>query len=82
MALPIIKYCPGTLAPSNAYSRTALKRLFDGRKVNHILPYEASTNNAIIEEAAKWSKRKEALLQSSHVQKAKDQLEQYGNSSV
>ncbi|MEM6379399.1 MAG: HipA domain-containing protein [Bacteroidota bacterium] len=41
MALPIIKYCPGTLTPTEgSYSRTALKRLFDGRKVNHVLPYE------------------------------------------
>lgn len=40
MALPIIKYCPGTLAPSDTYSRTALKRLFDGRKVKPILSYD------------------------------------------
>lgn len=28
------------MAPADTYSRTALKRLFDGRKVNHILAYD------------------------------------------
>ena len=46
MSLPIIKYCPGTLASSyNTYSRTCLRRMFDGRKVNHLLPYESPTSN-------------------------------------
>ena len=32
--------CPGTLAPGfNGYSRTCLKRVFDGNKVSHVLPY-------------------------------------------
>jgi serine/threonine-protein kinase HipA len=40
MSLPSITYCPGTLAEGQeTYSRTALKRMFDGKKVNHILPY-------------------------------------------
>jgi len=35
-----IKYCPGTLAEGHkTYSRTCLQRMFDGRKVSHILPY-------------------------------------------
>jgi serine/threonine-protein kinase HipA len=42
MTLPSIQYCPGTLAEGyDAYSRTALKRVFDGKKVSHILPYLA-----------------------------------------
>jgi serine/threonine-protein kinase HipA len=37
-----IKYCPGTLAEGfNTYSRTALKRVFQGKKVNHVLPYDS-----------------------------------------
>lgn len=42
MTLPIIKYCPSTLAEGHSsYSRTALKHLFNGKKVSHILPYAA-----------------------------------------
>jgi serine/threonine-protein kinase HipA len=42
MTLPIIKYCPGTLAEGyDTFSRTALKRVFDGKKVSHVLPYLA-----------------------------------------
>lgn len=40
MTFPSIKYCPGTLAAGyDSYSRACLKRLFDGRKVSHVLPY-------------------------------------------
>lgn len=46
MSLPIIEYCPGTLATGyNTYSRTCLRRMFDGRKVNHLLPYESPASN-------------------------------------
>lgn len=46
MTVPIIQYCPGTLAEGyDTYSRTALKRLFDGKKVSHILPYLAPFTN-------------------------------------
>jgi len=42
MSLPDIKYCPGTLAEGfDTYSRTCLNRVFYGKKVNHILPYNA-----------------------------------------
>ena len=42
MSIPAIKYCPGTLAEGNeTYSRTSLKRMFNGAKVRHILPYDA-----------------------------------------
>jgi len=38
----IIKNCPGTLAEGfTTYSPTCLKRVFDGRKVSHVLPYNA-----------------------------------------
>ena len=35
-----LKYCPGTLADGfNTYSKTCLKKVFNGKKVSHILPY-------------------------------------------
>lgn len=38
--------CPGTLAEGfSAYSPACLRRLFDGRKVNPILPYDAPQQN-------------------------------------
>ena len=41
MSLPEIKYCPGTLAKGfDTYSRTCLKKIFNGKKVSHILPYD------------------------------------------
>lgn len=40
MSLSEIKYCPGTLVESfDAYSKTCLKRVFNGKKVSHFLPY-------------------------------------------
>lgn len=45
--IPKLTHCPGTLAPGfDTYSRTCLKRVFDGRKVSHILPYEAPNSDA------------------------------------
>lgn len=42
MSFPDIKFCPGTLAEGySTYSRTCLNRMFNGRKVNHVLPYES-----------------------------------------
>jgi len=41
-----IKYCPGTLAKGyNTYSRTCLKKVFKGKKVYHILPYNSPAYN-------------------------------------
>lgn len=46
MSLPKIKYCPGTLAKGyETYSTTCLRRLFDGRKVSHMLPYDSPASN-------------------------------------
>jgi len=51
MSLPIIKYCPGTLVRGHdTYSRTCLRRMFDGRKVHHTLPYESPSSNAATDE--------------------------------
>lgn len=42
MRLDEIKYCPGTLVEgNNTYSRTCLRRVFNGRSVSHILPYNS-----------------------------------------
>ena len=47
MSFPTIKYCPGTLAEGfNAYSRTCLNRVFQGRKVYHVLPYDSPASNS------------------------------------
>lgn len=46
MSLPEISNCPSTLSEGyNTYSRTALKRVFQGKKVHHILPYDAPSFN-------------------------------------
>ncbi len=41
--IPVIANCPGTLAIGHdTFSRTALKRMFDGKTVSHILPYTSA----------------------------------------
>lgn len=46
MSLPEIKYCLGTLAEGfNTYSQTSLKRVFNGKKVYHVLPYDSPASN-------------------------------------
>lgn len=46
MSLPEIKYCPGTLAEGfDSYSRTCLKKVFDDKKVHHVLPYDSPASN-------------------------------------
>jgi len=46
MEIPKINYCPGTLAEGySTFSQTALKRVFNGKKVSHFLPYDSPTAN-------------------------------------
>lgn len=46
-----IDNCPGTLAEGHkTYSNTALKRVFNGKKVSHILPYDSPSTNEITDE--------------------------------
>lgn len=46
MSLPIIKYCPCTLSEGfDTYSRTALNRVFQGKKVYHVLPYDSPASD-------------------------------------
>ena len=50
MSLPVINYCPGTLAPGFiTYSRACLKRVFDGHQVNHLLPYDSPALDIVSE---------------------------------
>jgi len=47
MNSPEIKYCPGTLAEGYAtYSKACLNKLFQGKKVHHVLPYDSPASNA------------------------------------
>jgi serine/threonine-protein kinase HipA len=51
MSLAEIKYCPGTLAAGyNIYSSTCLNRVFNGRKVSHVLPYDSPASNEATDE--------------------------------
>jgi serine/threonine-protein kinase HipA len=51
MVLNEIKYCPGTLAEGHTtYSRACLSKVFKGRKVNHILPYDSPASNSETDE--------------------------------
>ena len=46
-----IKYCPGTLAPDHTtYSRACLSKIFEGKKVHHILPYDSPASNSETDE--------------------------------
>lgn len=47
-----INRCPGTLAAGfKTYSRTCIKRVFNGSKVNHILPYTSLQANQYSEDS-------------------------------
>ena len=47
MSVSKIEYCPGTLAQGyGTYSKTALTRMFNGRKVIHILPYSSPASRS------------------------------------
>ena len=51
MSLPEIKYFPGTLADGfNTYSRTCLKRVFQGKAVHYVLPYDSPASNSETDE--------------------------------
>ena len=61
-----IKYCPGTLAEGfSTYSQTCLKRVFDGKKVHHILPYAAPSSNAETDELFAENRRKNIYFRRS-----------------
>jgi serine/threonine-protein kinase HipA len=60
MNLPEIKYCPGTLAEGfDTYSTACLRRVFEGRKVSHVLPYAPSQSNE--EDAEKFIENRKRI---------------------
>jgi serine/threonine-protein kinase HipA len=62
MSLPEIKYCPGTLAEGfNTYSRTCLKRVFRGKAVNHVLPYDSPSSNPETDELFDQSRKRMSI---------------------
>lgn len=51
MSLDEIRNCPGTLAEGfSTYSPACLRNMFNGRKVNHVLPYEQPQQNEQVAE--------------------------------
>ncbi|NQU51004.1 MAG: HipA domain-containing protein [Bacteroidetes bacterium] len=60
MSIQEIKYCPGTLAEGySAYSTTCQRRVFQGKKVNHILPYSPPRTNE--EDAEKFIENRKRI---------------------
>jgi len=58
MSLPEIKYCPGTLAEGfDTYSRTCLNRVFQSKKVFHVLPYDSPASNPETDELFEKNRR-------------------------
>ena len=51
MSKPVINHCTGTLAPGHTtYSATALKRVFNGRRVSPFLPYASPSSTGVLGE--------------------------------
>ncbi len=62
MSLPEIQYCPGTLAEGfNTYSRTCLNRVFQGKKVHHVLPYDSPASNPEINELFEENRKRMSI---------------------
>ncbi len=62
MRLPEIKYCPGTLAKGfDTYSRTCLNRVFNGKKVYHILPYDSPATNQETDELFEENRKRMSI---------------------
>jgi serine/threonine-protein kinase HipA len=60
MSVPELKYCPGTLAEGfNTFSANCLRRVFQGRKVSHVLPYAPSQSSE--EDAEKFIENRKRI---------------------
>ena len=60
MSVPELKYCPGTLAEGfNTYSTACLRRVFQGLKVSHVLPYAPPQSNE--EDAEKFIENRKRI---------------------
>ena len=62
MSFPEIRYCPGTLAEGfTTYSRTCLKRVFQGKAVHHVLPYDSPASNPETDELFEQSRKRMSI---------------------
>ncbi len=62
MSLPEIKYCPGTLKEGySTYSSTALKRVFNGKKVSPFLPYVSPATNEVTDEMFEENRKRMSI---------------------
>lgn len=62
MIMPEINHCLGTLAKGfHTYSRTCLARVFHGKKVNHVLPYEAPQSNPETDELFEENRKRMSI---------------------
>lgn len=62
MSLPEIKYCPGTLSEGfDTYSRACLKRVFQGKKVHHVLPYDSPASNPETDELFEENRKRMSI---------------------
>ncbi|TDB61435.1 type II toxin-antitoxin system HipA family toxin [Arundinibacter roseus] len=58
----LIENCPGTLSYGfDTYSPTALKRVFHGKKVYHVLPYEAPSSNPETDELFEVNRKRMSI---------------------
>jgi len=57
-----IKNCPGTLAEGfDGYSRTCLKRVFNGKAVHYVLPYDSPASNAETDELFEQNRKRMSI---------------------
>lgn len=57
-----IKNCPGTLAEGfNSYSRTCLKRVFEGKAVHYVLPYDSPATNDATDELFEQNRKRMSI---------------------
>ena len=62
MSLQDIKYCPGTLAEGfDTYSKACLNRMFGGKLVHHILPYESPATTIATDELFEQNRRRMSI---------------------
>lgn len=60
MSIPELKYCPGLLTEGHTtYSPAFLRRMFDGRKVSHLLPYDSPQHSE--EDAARFLENRKRI---------------------
>lgn len=68
MSVPEIEYCPGLLTEGyHAYSPAFLRRMFDGKKVSHILRYDSPQHSE--EDAARFIENRKRISISGVLEK-------------